>query len=311
MAVIALPLAMGGQVTSYTVYSLLQTFATYGLVALALGLTVLSGEYDISVLGMYGLGGMLAAVLGADNPLLGVGAAVLVGAISGLVQGLVITRIGIDSMAVTLGGYLILLGLTQTVGGSRTVQIDNIPLSMVLSTPVLSVFSVQSLVVFGIFVFAWLLLRYTTVGRDLRAVGADRRTSRVVGVRTDGILVGVFMTSGMLAGLAGAANAFVLAAAVANPGLGPLVFATTAVLIGGIAITGGIGSVWGIVGGALALAAFRAAFASIASPNWVLDLVMGMLLAIAVTISAPGFILRIRSRRILAGARRPKERNAA
>lgn len=297
LVLVLVPLAAGSAVSSFSVFSLLQTFASYGLVALALGLTIIAGEFDLSTLGMFAFGAMLTVIVGAEQPWLGVLTAVAVGAVSGAVQGTVIARLGINSMAVTLGGYLVLLGLTQTVSDSSTVRLPDIQVSLWLGTRVAEIFSPYSLIVIAVFALVALGFHLTSIGRTVRAVGGDRRTSRVAGVRTDGVLTGVFVASGALSGLAGGLSALALGAALPDPGMSPLVFGATAVLIGGIAITGGQGHLLGIAAGALGLGALDATFAVVAAENWVMDTVTGALLAIAVIASSPGLIRRWRARR--------------
>ncbi len=271
----------------FSVFEALQIFGTYGLLALALGLTMIAGEFDLSTLGMFGLGGMLAVKLGVGEPLVGVLAAVAAGAVAGAVQGGIVARLGIDSMAVTLGGYLVLIGLTQTLGHDKTVTYDNVDVGITLDDPIATILSLHSLIAIAGFVLLGLLMRCTRLGPEIRAVGGDRRTSRVAGVRVDLVLVGVFTASGLLAGLAGALNSYSIASALPNPGFAPLVFAATAALIGGVALAGGQGTAAGVAAGALALSLLQTTFGILASPGWITDTVTGVLLVLAVLLAAP------------------------
>lgn len=106
-------------------------------------------------------------------------------------------------------------------------------------------------------------------------------------MRVDRVLVGVYATTGLLAGVAGSLNAFSLAAATPNPGFTPLVFAATAALLGGVAFAGGRGSAVGIALGALALSFLQAMFGILASPEWVSSSVTGALLVVAAVSVAP------------------------
>src|SRR6185312_17017847 len=89
-----------------TVFSVMQLFATLGLVALGLGLSLLVREFDLSVASMVGLAGCIAVMTGVEHPLLGVALGIGSGVVSGIVQGLIMTRLGLSSVGVTLGGLL-------------------------------------------------------------------------------------------------------------------------------------------------------------------------------------------------------------
>jgi len=91
-----------------TVFSVMQLFATVGLVALGLGLSMLVREFDLSVAGIVGLAGCIAVMTGVENPWLGVALGVGAGVVSGVLQGLIMTRLGLSSVGVTLGGLLTL-----------------------------------------------------------------------------------------------------------------------------------------------------------------------------------------------------------
>ena len=116
-------------------------------------------------------------------------------------------------MPVTLGGYLVVLGITYILGHNKSVMYDNYTVGLRLDKPILQIFSIRSLVALGIFVVAALVLRYLRVGRDLRAIGGDRRAARVAGVSVDRLLIGVFVVSALGAALPGALLSYSLATA--------------------------------------------------------------------------------------------------
>jgi ribose transport system permease protein len=281
------PTAEGKSVELTSVYSALQTYGAYGLVALAVGIGMIAGQFDLSVLGMFALGGMVAVKTGGGSPLLGVVIAAAVGVLAGAVQGGIVARLKLNSMSVTLGGYLILLGLGRAIGDDETVTYSNVNVGINLDKPIAEIFSWHSIIVIAFFVLVGLVLRYTRVGRDIRAVGGGQRESRVAGVPVNATLIGVFAVSGALAGIAGALNSYSLASALPEPGFSPLVFAATAALIGGVAFAGGRGSAAGIALGALALSLLQAMFGILASPEWVSSCVTGALLVLAAVTAAP------------------------
>lgn len=286
-ALFGVPPLMGRSATVFSVYNSLQSFAGVGLVALALGLTMVIGEFDLSVVGSYALGGMLAVKLGVAHPLTGLAAALLVCGAFGLVQGLVIARFGINSMAVTLGGYLAVLGLTGTIGNNRSQAYLNFDLSARLNQPVAQVFSIRSLVAIAVVLAVVALLMLSRIGRDMRATGGGRRASRTAGVRVNAIVALTFTGSAALAALGGSLQSYGVATATSNPGLSPLIFGVTASLLGGIALSGGRGTPLGIAAGALGLCFLAQLFTDLATPQYVVSLLTGGLLILVTVLTTP------------------------
>jgi len=291
LAIMVVVLVLVPVLTKYTVrtanvYDIFQNFASYGLVALALGITIIAGEFDLSVSSMYLLGGMVAVLTGAGSPLLGIAAALGTAILVGLVQGGLIARFRLNSMPVTLGGYLVVLGITYILGHNKSVLYDNFTVGLRLDKPVLQIFSIRSLVALGIFVVAAVVLRYLRVGRDLRAIGGDRRAARVAGV--DRLLIGVFVVSALGAALPGALLSYSLAtASPTNIGFDVLTFSATAALIGGVRLSGGKGGAAGIAAGVLSLSVLQEILAILRSPDYVSSLITGGLLVIVTIVWAP------------------------
>jgi ribose transport system permease protein len=286
-----LPGLTGNQVSTHNLFNVLQTFASFGPAALALALTMIAGEFDLSVPGVFALGAMVAVLTGTDQPLVGLIVAVGAAAGLGLVQGSIIAVTRISSMAVTLGGYLIALGLTHLLGGSKSVPYGSLSVGSILDTPIVRFFSVRSLSTVALFALMALVMRWLRWGRDIRAIGGDRRASRTAGVRVERVLIGVFTLSAAAVGLSGALVGYSLATA--TPVLGSLdrlIFAATAALLGGVSVSGGQGTVGGIAAGVLSLSILREEFAILAAPTHASSLVMGGLLLIVTVVSAPGLI---------------------
>jgi ribose transport system permease protein len=306
VALLALPLYSTESATSFTLYNALQNFASLGLLALAVALSLLIGEFDLSTLGMYAFGGILAVSLGESSPLLGVLAAVGAGLVIGVGQGLVIARTEISSVPLTLGGYIALLGLSQVVGHSNTLTYSNYNVGVSLDQVTATFFSPRSLIAIVIFVGVGVLLGNTRLGRDVRAVGGDRRASRAAGVATDRIIVGIFAGSGVLSALGGALFAYSTSAAKPDLGLAPFIFAVTAALLGGVSLAGGRGAVAGVAAGVLALSLLQELFALLGTASYVVNIVQGGLLVGVVVFEAPDL-----RRRLVTARARMAERGRA
>jgi ribose transport system permease protein len=299
VALILLPAVTQYTVRTANVYDIFQNFASYGLVALALGITIIAGEFDLSVSSMYLMGGMVAVLTGAGSPLLGILAALGAAVLVGLIQGGLIAGFRLNSMPVTLGGYLVILGITYILGHSKSVIYENYTVGLRLDKPVLQIFSIRSLVSLAIFVVAALVLRYLRVGRDIRAIGGDRRAARVAGVPVDRLLVGVFVIAAIGAALPGALLSYSLAtASPTNIGFDVLTFSATAALIGGVSLSGGKGSAIGIAAGVFSLSVLQEILSILRSPDYVSSLITGGLLVLLTIVWAPDLSQWFRTTRV-------------
>ncbi len=131
-----LPYVSHATITHLNVYNVLQTFADYGLLALAVGLTMILAEYDLSTASLYGLAGMVAVLTGTHTPAYGVLLALAVGLGGGLVQGTIITRLRLAAVPVTLGGFIVYLGITYVISHNNDVTYSRITVGLRLDEPV-------------------------------------------------------------------------------------------------------------------------------------------------------------------------------
>lgn len=296
LALFALAIALTGRSLSpFDGFNAMQGLAQIGLLALPLGLTMIAGEFDVSVIGVSALGGMLAVQWGQEEPLLGVAIAIIAGLTIGAFQGTLIAKLRLASMPVTIATYIALLGLTSVLSGGLTVTYKNVDVSMWVDKTILMFFSPRSLIVLALFLVVALVLGYTRLGAELRAIGNDRRAARVSGVPVDRRLITLFASSGALAALGGAMLAFSYSSANPNPGFQPLVLAAVAALIGGVSLSGGRGTVAGLLVGTVSVAVLSQMVLFAKLPGFVTQLLFASFLAIVVLADAPGLRSRIRS----------------
>lgn len=312
LAFLIVPDLDGQSLSRGSTFNALQGFAPLGLVSLGLGLTLIAGEFDVSVLGMQALGGVLAVRAGGHSGILGVLAAAGGCAGLGLFQGTLIARLRLQSLPVTIGSYIALLGLTNILASNNTLTYNNISASVWVDRPIATWFSPRSLITFGAFAVVIAVLGLTRLGPELRAIGSDRRAARVAGVAVERRVAALFACSGGLAGLAGALLAYSNASASLDPGLQPLILAVSAAVLGGISLSGGRGVAWGLLLGTLAVALLQQLFTILALSTATTQVVFGSLLLIVVGADAPdlrtmmtGATLRLRGHDPAAAPRRP------
>jgi ribose/xylose/arabinose/galactoside ABC-type transport system permease subunit len=283
----------GRILTVATAYSALQSFSTFALVALGLGLTMLIGEFDLSIAGVFGLAGCVALTTGAENAEIGLLCAVGVGVAFGLLQGLVITSLDLGSVPVTLGGLLTASGLSYVITHNQAISSDNLDLATTINDQIAGVFSIRSLVVLATFAACAIVFAATRLGRDLVAVGSDRQAAIIAGVGVKKLVLGAFTFSGVMAAVSGSMLSYGLASASPSGLSDVLVPSAAAAILGGVSLSGGTGTPFGVAAGALTLTTLRSGLNAVAAPPFAHDLATGLILLVVAVSDAPYLMRRM------------------
>jgi ribose/xylose/arabinose/galactoside ABC-type transport system permease subunit len=254
-------------------------------------------EFDLSVVGVFSAAGCIAVLTGGSNPWLGLLLALALGLCVGAAQGWLIVRLRLGSIGVTLGGMLVCSGLAYVLSGNRSLPYDNMPVALGLTQPIAAVFSIRSLLTLAIFLIAAFVIGMTRIGRDLIAIGSDRRAAMTAGVNVDAMMVGVFAFSGTAAALCGVLVAYSLASA-SPAGLSDVIVpAATAAILGGVSLSGGTGRPLGIAIGMLILGVLHAGFNALGAPPSVDEIAMGAVLLVVAIADGPYLLRRVRMTR--------------
>ena len=240
------------------------------IVALGMTLVILVGEIDISVGSQFAVCSVVAGLLSkAGVPIILVPPLVLLaGAAMGAVNGLLVGTLGLPSIIVTLAMLVAWRDALRWATEGAWVQDlpDNFQwfgLAPAAAQTLIVAVAVAVLVVAG-----W-ALRNLSAGRSLYAVGSDEEAARLAGIEPKRVVLGVFVATGALVGLAAVLNAVRFAAVPSNAGLGLELTAVAAVVVGGTAITGGRGTVLGTLLGVLLLGTIGTAMTYVGiSPFW-------------------------------------------
>lgn len=232
--------------------------AFLGIIAAGQTLVIISGRegIDLSVGAIVTLGAILVFRLSNgqnEQLLLAVPVALAAGALIGALNGIGVTLLGIPPLVMTLGmagvvqGTILLVTQGQLVGGTPPIMGQLISSPLVLGIPgVIFIWAALALLM-------WLLLERTTYGKHLFAIGVNRTTARLSGVRVQWIVIITYMLSGLLAAFGGFVLLGFTQTVFLNLG-GPYLFpAIAAVVIGGTVLSGGKGSYFGTMSGALVL----------------------------------------------------------
>lgn len=240
-------------ISGRNIYALMQSFALLGMVALGLSLTMIAGEFDLSVGSMVAVGGLITLVIGADNLVLGMAAALTFAVLVGLVNAIVVSRFKVSSLVVSVGSMMALSGFAFWLAGGKVISTDNFDPGMALDDPRLTVLSWRSLVTLAAFLLVSLFMHYTLMGRDIRVVGSKPQVAAASGARVGRSLMIVFVISAVTASLAGSLLSMSLASAAATTGSTLMLQAVSAAIVGGVALTGGSGTPAHVLLGSLIL----------------------------------------------------------
>ena len=238
---------------SNNIFNILQYAAEPAIIAVGMMFVVLAGGIDLSVGSVMGIGNVTAALLmaaGYPVPIAIVGA-ILFGAVFGLINGLLITVGRMEPIIATLA----------TMIGARSVVyfmtngaplFEGIPdgFKTIIQGNVLGVPN-GVLLLATVFLVAHVVLGYTRYGRNIYAIGGSQETARLFGIKVVWIENSVYVISGMLAAAAGVIGASRLGLGDPNSGVGYELIAITMVVVGGVRLAGGVGTVFGVLSGVL------------------------------------------------------------
>ncbi|WP_329091546.1 MULTISPECIES: ABC transporter permease [unclassified Streptosporangium] len=241
--------------------NVLQQSSELAILVVAETLILLTGRFDLSLESVVAFAPMLAVWLVLPAAVGGVGVlpatvglVVLfaVGALTGLFNGLMVTRLRLNAFIVTLAMLILLRGATLGVANGRTLADLPAPFTYLGSTAFLGLpFTVW--IAAALFAGVHWFLRHHRHGRALYAVGGNSTAARAAGIRVPSAILAVYVVGGLLAALAGLLLAGRLAAVTAGQGQNMIFSVFAAAVIGGIGLNGGKGSILGALTGVLLL----------------------------------------------------------
>nr|WP_218852982.1 ABC transporter permease [Microbacterium immunditiarum] len=284
---------------------LLLTPSILVLVAAGQAIVIITRNVDLSVGSVMGLSAYLTGRLFIDVPGLPIPAvvlfAVLFGAFLGLINGSLVAFARVPAMVITLGTLYAYRGINVMWAGSTRVNASDMPKEFLaigtrqfLTIPILAI---VALVILS--AAAW-YMRNTRGGREYYAIGSDPAAAELYGLRVTRRVLTAFILSGALAGLAGVFYVARYGTVSSQAGAGWELDAVGAAVIGGVAITGGIGTVWGAAIGAVLLTTINRALPILGIPDFWQRAVVGVLIIGAIVLDR---ILAVRQRQRLIEAR--------
>jgi len=265
-----------------------------GILAIAGGICIISGEMDLSTESVMALSAVVTAYLAGTssdasglyfNGITTLLIVLAMGVLIGLFNGFFIIKMKINSFIITLAGYVVsggrgVVGISKDIVVVARTNIGPLPLLVIIL-----------LTLYGVF---YLFLSKVRFGRYIYFVGDDREASYNAGIRVDRVLFGVFILSSVLSSFAGWLMAARINGCSPSLGMGMLFEAMAAVVIGGVSLRGGIGKLSGVFAGAILLSSISTVINIVGLNPFYTNIVRGSLIIFAVLMDA--VVGQIRSR---------------
>jgi fructose transport system permease protein len=268
---------------------ILQQVTVVGVIAIGQTLIILTAGIDLSCGMVMALGSVVmtkfAVELGLPTPV-AIVCGVAVTALFGLLNGLLVTKIKLPPFIVTLGTFNIAFAVTQLYSGAQTVT--NLPDGMTWlgNTFALGGANVAygTVLMLLLYLGTWFWLRETGAGRHVYAVGNNPEATRLVGIPTERVLLGVYVLAGVFYGIASLLAVARTGVGDPNAGQTENLDAITAVVLGGTSLFGGRGVVLGTLIGAVVVGVLRNGLTLMGVSSVYQVLVTGILVILAVTV---------------------------
>lgn len=289
--------------------SILQANSAIVFIAFGLMLPLIAGHFDLSVASMAGFGGILATGLMSRGTIeqwpLAVLIVVLVSAVVGLLNGLLVAYVKLNALVVTLGTQSVLFGAILLYSNGAVIY-DGIPESfkaMGQSRPL--GIPLPFLYVVAVGLVLWYVLYFRPIGRKLYAIGGSEDAARLTGIKVDPMVVGAFVCGAVLAGIGGCIQVAQVGSAAPTSGAEFLLPAIAACFLGETSIRRGFFNVWGTMTAVFLVAAGTTGLFMLGAQSWVQPVFTGLVL-IGAILAAKLSTSKSRARKALNLDQKPK-----
>jgi len=268
----------------------LNVAANLGIVAIPVGLLIIAGELDISIGSMIPAGSMIIAIMSGHYGLpnwMAVVAVLAFGVIIGTINGLMVVRTAVPSLIVTLGTLFVVAGLILAISvlitGTTSVALKAEPWAKFLFGHfIANTFQVIILWWIGLSALYIFFVHYSPWGNWIFAMGGDKTSARNAGIPTETLTITLFIITSVSAAFVGMCQAVLFNSAQVSAGQSYIFNAIIAVVVGGVLLTGGFGSVIGIIFGTITFAVVnQGIYITNFDRNWS-SVIIGLMLLAAV-----------------------------
>ncbi|MCC7320222.1 MAG: ABC transporter permease [Rubellimicrobium sp.] len=275
--------------------NIIEQSTVLGVMSIGLAIVIIAGHMDLSVESVAALSAMATGILFASAGIgidvaispgwlkvpLSVAAGLAVGGAIGFLNGWLVVKVRLSAFIVTLASFIWVRGLVVALSGGRSAQnlADEIrwfAIQRVFGLPLTAYIAILCFVVFSV------MMARTRFGRHLTMIGGNETAAFRAGIKVNRVLITAFVMAGMISALAGWLLAIRTSGATANLGVGMLFNAFAAVVIGGVSLKGGIGSLPGVYAGVLLLSSINTAINLLHLPAEYTQVIQGLLVLAAV-----------------------------
>ena len=258
----------------------LRAIPVLGVIALGVGVLMIAGEFDLSVGSTYTLTGIVMAtmVAGGMTAYLAAPLALVLGAIIGLINGLITVQYKIPSFIATLGTMLFWRGATLFYNGASAIRFYPEESFTNLTAGSIDVLQAAFVWFVGLSFLFWVLLHHHKVGNHFFAVGGNKQAAIAIGINPNRVKLLAFSLAGFCAAFAGILAAARVGSIQPGQGNGLELQAIAACVIGGLALTGGRGTILGIFLGAALIYTIQDVLLLMRAPGFYLDVFVGFLI---------------------------------
>lgn len=268
------------------IFNVLRQFSVIGILAVGEALIIITSGIDLSVGSVLGLMGVITALLAGLGlpPVLIFFLAIIIGGLVSSINGLLVTKVRINPFIVTLGMMSVAKGAALLITGGMPISINN--KITVLGSGYIGVVPVPVIIMFIIAVIGHIFASRTLPGRNIYAVGNNERAAKLSGIRVDRIKIMTFMIMGALCALSSIIVSGQLNTAEPSAGAGYEMDVIAAVVIGGASLSGGEGSIVGVILGAAIMGVLRNSFVLLGVPSYWQVVAIGVVTVGAVAIDS-------------------------
>lgn len=231
------------------ILSIARQVSVTGILALGETLLIISGMIDLSMGSVLALSGMVSinAYLASESFIVAFLVSILIAALAGLINGILVTKVKIPAFIATMSMDFIARGSVYLyTGGKPIYQIGNMGK---ISSGYLGPIPIPVIFLLFLVIICWFILSYTTLGRSIYAVGGNASAAKASGINVDRIRIIAYVISGIFVGIAGVLQMGRLNSGLPDTGIGYHGDAIASTVIGGTSFTGGIGTAQGTLAG--------------------------------------------------------------
>lgn len=271
--------------TYNNIVNIFSSTAIEGIIVIGMAFLIILGEIDLSVGSVMAFSGILAILFQRYGVAAGVIAGVAGAGLVGVVNGLIVVKFKIPSIAATLGMMVMVNGVVFALTRSQSVKGTNPGFLAIAQS---NLFGIPSyvLIYIALVVVFHVILRRSFFGRNVYAVGGNATASRFFGIPVGAVRVSCFIITGVLAGVAGVVLASKINVASGRLGVNTGLLVITAVLLGGVSLSGGEGSVGRAFQGILLIGILSNAMVLLQISPFIQDMIRGAILIVILVVDA-------------------------